>query len=154
MVGCDHAGGIKNMRHTTTETVTFPIVRYSCDVCHESLLVGAKPIICSICGRETHAHCSFDSDYESVGIDRICSRCQQLRDKFLARMRSMREQYYEDLTIVKTSWKLLSLQSDHRGTMTPLAKKVAELFGKPELAVELEAHSTVPPPRRERLSKP
>lgn len=102
------------MRHTTIETVKFTRIRYSCDVCQEKLLEGAKPTLCSICQREAHWSCMKEMDYGSLGIKRICFPCNQCRNDFLPSLLATRQRYDEDISMMKADWKQVSLRETEK----------------------------------------
>ena len=84
------------MKHTTKETVVNEKVHYTCDICHETLLGGQKPLSCQVCGLDLcgSVACMGNTDNLPIGVYteqpvralwtslRICRRCQAVNPDF------------------------------------------------------------------------
>ncbi len=99
------------MKHEVTERIEHTKIQHSCDVCGTCLLVGAKPLMCEICQRETCVDCTiildFSMPYVSV-VQSLCSLCV-LQIGWLDEMLDIVSEASKDIAYIRQGWAVESL---------------------------------------------
>ena len=99
------------MLYETQETVTFVKKRYSCDICQEMLMEGAKPYRCDICEKEVCLEHLIYLDCTALSYN-VC-QCCALQSGWIALVQDEGIRHAQRLAHVQRQWKTASRRGDH-----------------------------------------